>query len=45
MNPLRLLLVGSNLGPGLMDMMEILGKEEVLRRIDAGLERVPALLK
>jgi glutamyl-tRNA synthetase len=44
MNPLRLALVGSNLGPGLMDMMETLGREEVLRRIEAGLERIPALL-
>jgi len=37
MNPLRLLLVGSNTGPGLLDLMEILGKEEVLRRIQRGL--------
>jgi glutamyl-tRNA synthetase len=34
MNPLRLSLVGSNIGPGLMDMMEVLGKEEVLQRIN-----------
>ncbi len=43
MNPLRLMLVGSNIGPGLMDMMEVLGKEEVLRRIVMGLEKIPAL--
>jgi glutamyl-tRNA synthetase len=44
MNPLRLVLVGSSLGPGLMDMMEVLGKAEVLRRIDRGLETIPSLL-
>jgi len=44
MNPLRLALVGSNLGPGLMDMMEVLGKEEVLQRIDTALEKIPVLL-
>jgi glutamyl-tRNA synthetase len=38
MNPLRLALVGSNIGPGLMDMMEVLGKEEVILRIDAALD-------
>ena len=41
MTPLRLILVGSNLGPGLMDIMEVLGKEEVLVRIDAGNRIVP----
>ena len=34
MNPLRLALVGSNIGPGLLDIMEVLGKEEVIGRID-----------
>jgi glutamyl-tRNA synthetase len=43
MNPLRLLLVGSNLGPGLMDLMEVLGKEEVLQRIDKGSDTINAL--
>ena len=43
MTPLRLIFVGSNLGPGLMDIMEVLGKEEVLGRIDTGLERIPAI--
>jgi glutamyl-tRNA synthetase len=33
MNPLRLILVGSNQGPGLANVMEILGLEEVLGRI------------
>jgi glutamyl-tRNA synthetase len=43
MNPLRLILVGSNIGPGLMDMMDVLGKDEVLTRIDRGLKTIPAL--
>jgi len=40
MNPLRLLLVGSNIGPGLLDLMELLGKDEVVRRIQRGLEQL-----
>ena len=40
MNPLRLSLVGSNIGPGLMDMMEVLGKEEVLLRIKRALQTI-----
>ena len=40
MNPLRLSLVGSNIGPGLMDMMELLGKEEVLQRINRALQTI-----
>jgi glutamyl-tRNA synthetase len=38
MNPLRLALVGSNIGPGLMDIMEVLGKESVLQRINKALQ-------
>jgi glutamyl-tRNA synthetase len=40
MNPLRLSLVGSNIGPGLMDMMEVLGKEEVLQRINRAIQSI-----
>ena len=40
MNPLRLALVGSNLGPGLMDIMELLGREEVRRRLDRALQTI-----
>ncbi|MCK5465166.1 MAG: glutamate--tRNA ligase, partial [Bacteroidales bacterium] len=40
MNPLRLSLVGSNIGPGLMEMMEVLGKEEVLQRINRALQAI-----
>jgi glutamyl-tRNA synthetase len=38
MNPLRLLLVGAAMGPHLFDIMEILGREETLARIDKGLK-------
>ena len=38
MTPLRLLTVGSNQGPGMMDMAEVLGREEFLARIRTGLE-------
>ena len=38
MNPLRLLLVGSSTGPHLFDIMELLGKEETISRIDKGLK-------
>jgi glutamyl-tRNA synthetase len=37
MAPLRLLLVGESKGPSLFKIMEILGKEEVLNRIEKGL--------
>ncbi|MEI6900206.1 MAG: glutamate--tRNA ligase [Bacteroidota bacterium] len=40
MNPLRLLTVGSNQGPGMMDIADVLGKEEFLRRIRIGVEKV-----
>ncbi|MCK5820313.1 MAG: glutamate--tRNA ligase [Bacteroidales bacterium] len=33
MNPLRLSLVGAPKGPGVFDIMEVLGKEEVINRI------------
>ena len=38
MNPLRLLLVGTNSGPHLFDIMQLLGKKETISRIDKGLE-------
>jgi glutamyl-tRNA synthetase len=37
MAPLRLLLVGSAMGPHLFDIMEMIGKDETIRRIDRGL--------
>jgi glutamyl-tRNA synthetase len=38
--PLRLLIVGSGMGPQLFDILEMIGKEDSLRRIDKGLERL-----
>jgi glutamyl-tRNA synthetase len=43
MNPLRLLMVGSNQGPGMMDLAEVLGKEEFLGRISAGLDALSSV--
>lgn len=43
MNPLRLALIGSNQGPGLTAVMEILGKEEVIQRIGLCLEKLEKL--
>ncbi len=40
MNPLRLLLVGASMGPHLFDIMEIIGKDETLARIDRGLNAI-----
>ena len=40
MNPLRLLVVGSNQGPGMMDIADVLGKEEFLVRVKRGLEKL-----
>jgi glutamyl-tRNA synthetase len=40
MNPLRILIVGSNFGPHLFDVMELLGREEVLKRIENGLNTI-----
>ncbi|MEI6682815.1 MAG: glutamate--tRNA ligase [Bacteroidota bacterium] len=38
MNPLRLLIIGSNQGPGMMDMAGVIGKTEFLERIAIGLK-------
>ena len=40
MNPLRLAIVGAGKGPHLFDIMDIIGKEETLRRIERALERL-----
>ncbi len=40
MNPLRLLLVGGNFGPHLFDIMALIGREETLKRIGRGLEKL-----
>lgn len=40
MNPLRLCLVGGNMGPDLFKICEILGKEETVSRIKTALEKI-----
>lgn len=40
MNSLRLALVGASLGPNLFDIMEIIGREETLRRIKVAIESI-----
>ncbi|MCF8332481.1 MAG: glutamate--tRNA ligase [Bacteroidales bacterium] len=40
MVPLRICLVGKAAGPDLMEMMEILGKDEILKRIDFALNNI-----
>ncbi|NQU88607.1 MAG: glutamate--tRNA ligase [Mariniphaga sp.] len=40
MNPLRLCLVGGNIGPDLFVICEILGKEETISRIKNGIEKI-----
>lgn len=40
MNAFRLVLVGGGFGPDLMKIAELLGKEEVLHRIDAGIQNI-----
>ncbi|MEO0279020.1 MAG: glutamate--tRNA ligase [candidate division WOR-3 bacterium] len=40
-HPLRLALTGRTIGPSLYDSMAVLGKEEVLRRIDVALAHFP----
>jgi len=38
MIPLRIALVGGTFGPDLQDVASLLGKEEVLRRLDRALQ-------
>ena len=40
MNAWRLLLVGAAKGPGLFDQASFLGKEEVLNRMNRGIEKI-----
>ena len=39
LNPIRLLLVGATKGPHLFDIIEMLGKEESIKRIKVGIEK------
>jgi glutamyl-tRNA synthetase len=40
MNPLRLLIVGSSQGPGMMDILFMIGKEDSLARIVNGIKNL-----
>ncbi|MCG8699770.1 MAG: glutamate--tRNA ligase [Bacteroidales bacterium] len=40
MNPLRLAIVGAGKGPHLFDIMEIIGKEETIKRLELALEKL-----
>ena len=40
MNILRLCLVGSSMGPGVFDIMELLGPDEVVARIERAVEEI-----
>lgn len=40
MNPLRLAIVGAGKGPHLFDIMEIIGKDETVKRIETALEKL-----
>ena len=40
MNPLRLSLVGGNMGPDLFVICELLGKEESIQRINSAIENI-----
>ena len=39
-HPLRLAVSGMSTGPGMFDLLDVLGKDEVLRRIDRALDRI-----
>jgi glutamyl-tRNA synthetase len=41
MNPIRLLMVGNNLGPGIVDIATTLGKEEFIGRMVTGVGKLP----
>lgn len=40
LNPIRLLLVGNTSGPHLFDILEIVGKTEVIKRLNCGLKNI-----
>ena len=40
-HPVRLAVTGMTVGPGLFELLALLGKERVVRRIKAALERLP----
>jgi glutamyl-tRNA synthetase len=38
--PLRLIIVGSGIGPHLFDILELIGREETMKRIEKGLKEM-----
>jgi glutamyl-tRNA synthetase len=40
MNPFRLTLVGAGIGPGVLEIAELLGKDEILKRLQAGIDNI-----
>lgn len=40
MNPFRLTVVGTNAGPGMMDMAAVIGKEYIIPRVRRGIENI-----
>ncbi|MFZ1291664.1 MAG: glutamate--tRNA ligase [Melioribacteraceae bacterium] len=43
-HPLRLAVSGVGIGPGMFDLLEILGKDEVIKRIEKGIIEIPKYL-
>ncbi len=39
-HPLRLAVSGQSTGPGMFDLLFILGKDEVIRRIESAIEKI-----
>ena len=40
MSPFRLVIVGQNAGPGMFDIAELIGKDEIKQRIKIGIQRI-----
>jgi len=43
-HPVRLAVTGVSVGPGLFELLELLGRETVLRRLELAIGRVPKIL-
>ncbi len=43
-HPIRLAVSGTGAGPGLYEMLEVIGKETVIRRLQTAVKKIPALL-
>ena len=40
MNPFRLAMVGTNAGPGMLDIATVIGRENTIRRVSRGIEKI-----